>query len=168
MGEVARRADEGHQRMGSRPGAKDTALADAHRMRRALTPPEARLWVQLRGRQLGGLKFRRQHPIGAYVLDFYCPSLRLAVEVDGFSHASDDQAAHDRARDRWLRRLGVRVLRIPAWAVRDELDRVLQEIDQTATRLRGSGGDPHRPFGPLPPWGEERSGAADKRRASGR
>ena len=156
--------------MPSRPGARAEALANARQVRKTLSPPEARLWVALRGRSLSGLKFRRQHPIGAYVLDFYCPSLRFAIEVDGLWHTSDDQAAHDGVRDRWLRRTGLYVLRIPAWAIRDELDRVTEIVERVAARLASaplgkalakrvsgsptlpaSGGDPHRPFGPLPP-----------------
>src|SRR3954469_10158826 len=58
----------------------------ARALRRAMTLPEVLLWQALRGGQVGGLRFRRQHPIGHYVLDFYCPALRLAVEVDGAAH----------------------------------------------------------------------------------
>src|SRR5579871_3417200 len=104
--------------MPSKPGAHDVAFSDARRMRKTLTPPEARLWVAIRACRVGGFKFRRQHPIGPYVLDFYCARVRLAMEVDGAVHTSEDQIAHDRARDRWLERSGVSVLRIPAWAVR--------------------------------------------------
>ena len=62
------------------------SVSRARILRRALTPPEARLWVHLRRRALDGLKFRRQHPAGVYVLDFYCAEAMLAVEVDGESH----------------------------------------------------------------------------------
>ncbi len=74
--------------------------APEHRVRRAkqlrwaLTPPEARLWVALKGRQLSELHFRKQHPVGPYVLDFYCSEVALAVEVDGQRHWADAQAAH--------------------------------------------------------------------------
>jgi very-short-patch-repair endonuclease len=115
--------------------ARQETVSNARQLRKQLTPPEARLWVALRRRGLGGLKFRRQHPLGAYVLDFYCPSARLAVEVDGMQHVTEEQAAHDRGRDRWLHEQGVRVLRIPAHAVRDELERVLDVIDRAAGSL---------------------------------
>ena len=110
--------------------ARQEAISNARQFRKTLTPPEARLWMALRRRGLNGLKFRRQHPFGAYVLDFYCAAARLAVEVDGLHHSSEEQAAHDDARDSWLRGLGVRVLRIPAWTVRDDLERVLDAIER--------------------------------------
>ncbi|WP_396594161.1 endonuclease domain-containing protein [Brevundimonas sp. R86498] len=101
-------------------------------LRRTLTPPEARLWVHLRGRQLGGLKFRRQHPVGAYVLDFYCAEARLAVEVDGQMHAEADRAEHDLRRTSWLEAQDIAVLRIVAEDVRVTLDGVLEVIRTTA------------------------------------
>ena len=76
----------------------------AKRLRRTLTPPEARLWVALRQKP-DGLKFRRQHPIGRYVLDFYCDAAKLAVELDGAAHEVVDIvdiAVRDRRRDAWL------------------------------------------------------------------
>ncbi len=76
------------------------AVSRARVQRRRLTPPEARLWAALKGRGLGGFKFRRQHPIGAFVVDFYCAEAKLAVEVDGEGHDHPDQAAHDRRRTR--------------------------------------------------------------------
>ena len=100
----------------------------ARGFRRALTPPEARLWVALRGKQLAALKFRRQHPIGPFVLDFYCDSARLAVEVDGEGHHLGDEPERDRRRDAWVARQGVRTLRIAAIDVRDNLDEVVQRI----------------------------------------
>ena len=93
-----------------------------------MSPPEARLWVRLRARRLEGFKFRRQHPCGSFILDFYCASARLAIEVDGESHNDPDQIAHDRRRTRWLAAQGIRVVRIAAVDVRDELDGVLAFI----------------------------------------
>jgi very-short-patch-repair endonuclease len=60
-----------------------------------------------------GLKFRRQHPVGGFVLDFYCPSLSLAIELDGPCHDTPEQAAHDAARSALLAARGIRVLRLP-------------------------------------------------------
>ena len=97
-------------------------------MRKALTPPEVRLWQALRRRGLDGLKFRRQHPIGPFVLDFYCVSARLAVEIDGAVHTLGDNPARDDSRDLWLERLVITVLRIEARHVRDRLDAVLTDI----------------------------------------
>jgi len=101
-------------------------------MRKALTPPEVRLWQALRRRGLDGLKFRRQHPIGPFVLDFYCVSARLAVEIDGAVHTLGDNPARDDSRDLWLERLVITVLRIEARHVRDRLDAVLTDISLAA------------------------------------
>ena len=117
-----------------------TALLTVERaraLRRRLTPPEARLWTRLRGRQLRGLKFRRQHPIGPFILDFYCAEVRLAVEVDGQGHDHPDRLAHDRRRTLWLRAQHIRVIRLAAEAVRVELDGVLEFIARTAMERRG-------------------------------
>ncbi len=94
-------------------------------MRRNLTPPEAKLWVQLRQKRLG-YRFRRQHPIGPYILDFYCPSAKTAVEVDGASHGTDQQIARDGRRSRWLATRGIRVIRLAAEDVRTNLDDLLR------------------------------------------
>ncbi len=96
----------------------------ARKLRRHLTPPEARLWLALRGHRLG-VKFRRQHPIGRYVLDFYCAELKLAVEVDGRGHEHPDQARIDLVRTAWLATRGVRVVRLAAEDVRTELEGVM-------------------------------------------
>ena len=93
--------------------------------------PEGLLWRELR-RRPGGLKFRRQHPAGRYVLDFFCAERRLAVEVDGEVHARGDRPVRDAERDNWLRSQGVRVLRIPAQDVLSNLDGVLRHIAHTA------------------------------------
>src|SRR5215213_2161141 len=92
----------------------------ARALRRAMTLPEVLLWQALRGRKVGGLRFRRQHPIGPYVLDFYCPAIRLAVEVDGAAHDIPDKAGHDLRRDAWPAEQGIRVLRFLAMDVLSE------------------------------------------------
>ena len=105
----------------------------AKRMRRELTPPEAWLWVALR-KSAVGLKVRRQHPVGPYILDFYCASARLAVEVDGQQHSGNEQAAHDARRDAWLADKGIRVMRVPAVQVRDDLAGVIEWIQHEALK----------------------------------
>jgi very-short-patch-repair endonuclease len=96
----------------------------------AITQPERMLWAQLRKEQVAGLRFRRQHPMGPFILDFYCPSARLCVEVDGPAH--EGQEARDERRDKWLGDRGVRVLRFTL----DDLERrpsvVLATIAQAA------------------------------------
>ena len=83
-------------------------------LRRAMTLPEVLLWEELRGGRLDGLRFRRQHPMGPYILDFYCPSARLGLEIDGQAHLHPEQVRHDAVRDVWLAERGVRVLRVTA------------------------------------------------------
>jgi len=100
----------------------------AARMRRQMTPPEARLWTALKGGRLNGHKFRRQHPAGPYILDFYCAAARLCVEVDGSHHDLPDQLRHDQARDAWLASQGIRVHRVAAIWLRDDPDAVLRGI----------------------------------------
>jgi len=109
----------------------------ARQLRRRLTPPEARLWFALKGEKLEGVKFRRQHPIGPYVLDFYCAAARLAVEVDGQGHDHPDQIAVDDRRARWLEEQGVEVMRIVAEDVRVNLDGVLDAILATVKQRTG-------------------------------
>lgn len=80
-------------------------------LRNNMTPAEASLWKVLKGKQLAGRKFRRQHSVGNYILDFYCPSERLAVELDGQGHYEEEQLVYDRERDLFLEHFGIKVLR---------------------------------------------------------
>src|SRR5689334_16875248 len=102
----------------------------AQQLRRRATPAERRAWDLLRNRRMLGLKFRRQHPIGrALIVDFYCPALRLALEVDGMIHGSPEQYERDEARTRELRSHGVRVLRIANEDVsRERLERLIRPL----------------------------------------
>ena len=83
----------------------------ARRLRTSMTLPELLLWDALRAGR-AGLKIRRQHPLGPYILDFYCDAAKLAIEIDGEAHR--DRQAADARRDGWLRSQGIRTLRIPA------------------------------------------------------
>jgi very-short-patch-repair endonuclease len=89
--------------------------------------PEVLLWRELRKRP-AGLKWRRQHPAGPYVLDFYCPEVDLAVEIDGEAHERGDRPERDASRDEWLRLRKVRVLRINAAQVLHDLDAVVRHV----------------------------------------
>ncbi len=92
-----------------------------------MTLPEVRLWQGLKARQANGLKFRRQHPVGPWILDFYCPVHRLAVEVDGWSH-NMGALGYDERRDADLARRGVRVMRFSAGEVLASVDDVVATI----------------------------------------
>jgi very-short-patch-repair endonuclease len=104
----------------------------ARDLRKRMSPAEAVLWRCLRNQQLEGLKFRRQHPFGPYVLDFYCDGAGLAVEVDGLAHGEEAQRAHDLKRDAWLKSQGVRTLRVEAEWVRMDLRGLLKRIAEVA------------------------------------
>jgi very-short-patch-repair endonuclease len=104
-------------------------------LREASTTPEQLLWTALRNGQIGGLKFRRQHPIGRYVVDFYCHSAGLVVEVDGMSH--DRKILQDVEKTKHLEGQGLRVLRVMNEDVMRDLDAVTREI----ARLGGASWD---------------------------
>ena len=102
----------------------------ARDLRGKMTLPEVLLWKMLKGRRLDGLHFRRQHPLGRYVLDFYCDAAKLCVEIDGYSHGTGGHPERDERRDAWLRDQGVRTLRISASLVLEEVDDAVATIRQ--------------------------------------
>jgi len=109
-------------------------VANARKLRRSMSVPEVVLWARLRLRP-GGLKFRRQHPAGNYVLDFFCSETRLAIEVDGIAHDMGQRPTLDVARKQWLASQGVGLLRIAAADVFRNTDVVVQTIvDACASR----------------------------------
>ncbi len=113
-------------------------------MRDNMTLSEELLWERLRNRKLNGLKFRRQHAVGRFVLDFYCAELKLCIEVDGGIHKLSPE--RDTERSQVLAQHGIQVLRITNSDVNHHLDSVLQKITATATTLAppelGDGGPP--------------------------
>ena len=100
----------------------------ARKLRQNMTPAEKRLWSALRNKQLEGLRFRRQHPVGNFILDFYCPSCKLVIEVDGEIHS--DRLDYDDARTDKLAEYGYTVLRFSNERVMNDLPQVLAEIRQ--------------------------------------
>jgi very-short-patch-repair endonuclease len=108
--------------------AHEVWLREASRdLRRRATPTEQRLWAVLRGRRFAGRRFRRQHPIGPYIVDFLCAEVRLVVEIDGLIHEARQE--YDAERDDFLREWGYRVLRIPVDQIRDDLAGALSQIE---------------------------------------
>ena len=87
--------------------------AKARRLRRKMTLPEVLLWGEVR-RRAGGVKFRRQHAVEKYVIDFYCAEAKLGIEIDGFVHDMGDNPEHDEKRDAVIAEHGIAILRIPA------------------------------------------------------
>ncbi|EGQ9107699.1 endonuclease domain-containing protein [Vibrio cholerae] len=96
-------------------------------LRNHMTHPEQRLWQHLRNFQLG-VKFRRQFGVGNYVLDFYCSTYKLAVEIDGDSHFSEGGKIHDEQRTAYLKRHGIRVVRYTNQEVEQQLTDVIEDI----------------------------------------
>ena len=130
--------------MGGLEGMRGYALGikRARGHRRAPTGGELGLWLRLRGRQLDGYPFRRQHPIGPYILDFYCASVRLAVEIDGYSHEVGDAPAYDARRDAWLLERGIETIRISADLARRPNDAVATVLDEVRRRTLRLGRPP--------------------------
>ena len=116
----------------------------ARALRRKMTLPEVLLWQELRGGKLNGLQFRRQHPVGLYILDFFCATVRLAIEVDGRGHDDAGQFAHDQRRDEWLIGEGITVLRIAAVDIlkHGNMENVLAIIANAAAPSTACGGPP--------------------------
>jgi very-short-patch-repair endonuclease len=108
--------------------------ARARALRRAMTPAEAKLWSHLRNSNMRGVAFRRQHPIGDFVLDFYCSPARLAVEVDGGQHGHAEYAARDQRRDAWFEARGIATLRFWNDDVLRAIDGVLETIWRAVDR----------------------------------
>ena len=111
------------------------SLDRARELRRGQTPPGATLWSRLRGSQLCGYRFRRQHPIGPFVADFYFAGGRLVIELDGDSHA--DQPSRDVARTEWLLANGYQVLRITNRDLGSNMEGVLETVVANCQRLAG-------------------------------
>lgn len=118
-------------------------LARARELRRPMTPQEARLWARLRRKQLYGIRFRRQNPMDRFILDFFCYSHQLVIEIDGGHHAQPDQQAYDRARTEWLASHGLQVIRFTNRDIDTDIEGVLGEIarqcgiDEESTPQRG-------------------------------
>lgn len=107
---------------------RESIIERAQQLRREMSPPERLLLNSLSGQKADGLKFRRQHPMEPYVLDFYCAAAKLAVEVDGWAHSVGDQPQRDARRDTILAGQGIHTLRIPASDVFEDLGEVVVAI----------------------------------------
>jgi very-short-patch-repair endonuclease len=121
----------------------------ARKLRRTMSLPETILWRELRRRQLG-VKVRRQHPIGPYVVDFYIPEWKLVIEVDGEAHNRGDQPLRDATRDAFLMLNGCKVFRVAARDILKNIDAVIEAIpEHAASPLH------HPSDGPPPRAGED-------------
>ena len=107
----------------------------ARQLRREMTPQEAKVWERVRGRRLGGFKFRRQQVIDGFIADFYCAEVGLVLELDGAVH--EDQVEYDANRDRVIAEKRLTVARVPNDRIDNELETVLSETEELCRRLSG-------------------------------
>ncbi len=117
-------ADEELKKINNLPQLKTFRVT----LRKNLTPAEATLWKFLKSSQLDGRKFRRQHSVGNYILDFYCPSERLAIELDGEGHFNERAMEYDYERKLFLNSFAIKVIRFENKLVFEELEYVLNKI----------------------------------------
>jgi very-short-patch-repair endonuclease len=99
------------------------------------TDAEKRLWYYLKGKQLSGYKFRRQYGVDHFILDFYCPALKLGIEVDGSVHDQQEIVAYDKERQMYIESFGITILRIKNEQVLNEIDDVLNWIENKISEL---------------------------------
>ena len=108
----------------------------ARRLRSTPTAAEQRLWHRLNRRQLLGVQFYRQRPLGSYIVDFYSPVLRLVIEVDGSQHLAPEGQQYDHHRDDWLRQQGLIILRFDNLEVLNHTDSVVETILQKMQEIQ--------------------------------
>ena len=99
-----------------------------------MTIAEKRLWVRLSSRQFQSLKFRRQHGIGPYIVDFYCPEKGVVIEVGGDTHADESQKTKDEEREKYLLSLGLYVIRYTNQEILENIDGVLEDLGQKLSK----------------------------------
>lgn len=124
------------RKSGMHGNATGRKFAFAKGLRREMTETEAILWTKLQRKQLEGLKFRRQHPFGRFVLDFYCHSLKLCVEIDGGVHQKRMNAEYDAVRTEILKDNGIEEIRFTNKEVKQNLEIVLQKILNKANEIK--------------------------------
>jgi very-short-patch-repair endonuclease len=118
----------------------------ARDLRRNLTDSERVLWARLRAKQILGIQFYRQKPIGQYIVDFFAPRVKLVVEVDGSQHFEGNHLQKDKHRDQYLSSLGLKVLRFDSRAVLTETDAVMEVIYKETRESLGLKIPPNPPF----------------------
>ena len=111
---------------------KSTEKAKRRQLRGDSPTAELRIWSSLRRKNISGYRFRRQYSVGPYVLDFYCPALKLAVEIDGDSHFIGDAIEDDKRRQSFIESFGIHFLRFTNQGVYDNLNGVLETINNVA------------------------------------
>jgi len=120
--------------------AKPSVMESAKLLRNNMTYHEKLLWEKLKGKQICGIRFRRQHPISLFIVDFYCHEVRLVVEVDGEIHY--DRIDYDDGRSAKMERFGIKVIRFTNFEVENNIEKVIMRIETTVIERIKS-----------PPWG---------------
>jgi very-short-patch-repair endonuclease len=110
------------------PNNQPHLIEKRKQLRKNLTPAEAVLWLRLKNKQLGGRKFRRQYSFENYIIDFYCPEEKLAIELDGQDHFTAIGKEKDASRDAFLQENGISVLRFENKLIFERMEEVLEEI----------------------------------------
>jgi very-short-patch-repair endonuclease len=129
---------------------KRSNIERSRELRKKQTDAEKKLWTILRNRQLNGVKFRRQFPLGRYILDFYCPDHRLGIEADGGQHYERKGRDHDDLRTRELNKLGIEIIRFSDGEILTNSEGVFEVIQNAIARKKDNAPSPH----PSPRRGE--------------
>lgn len=116
-------------------GAPPQIIARAKELRSKMTTAESCFWSLVSNNRLRGYKFRRQHPIAGYIVDFYCHELRLAIEIDGGIHLEKEVMQYDEIREHDLTLLGIKVLRFTNEQVQNESEQVLNSVEKCIDEL---------------------------------
>ena len=119
-------------------------LKHKKRLRYEMTPPERYLWKYLRSRQIHGFKFRRQHGIGPYIVDFYCPEKAVAIEIDGDMHAEEDQRIRDKQKEEYFSSLNIQLIRYTNRDVLQNLEGVIEDMLEKLIRISTSQAPPYK------------------------
>ena len=112
----------------SRPNEWFAVKERVRELRKEATPAECILWEQLRGNRLAGFKFRRQHAIGTFIVDFYCREAKLVIEVDGEIHDQESMVMRDTEREEFIRNQGLRIIRFTNYQIENNLRGVMLQI----------------------------------------
>ncbi|OFY60443.1 MAG: hypothetical protein A2V46_10625 [Bacteroidetes bacterium RBG_19FT_COMBO_42_7] len=116
-------------------GAKPSIFKLAKELRKDETEAEKKLWTKLNRNQILGLQFRRQHPINVFVADFYCPKIKLVIEVDGSIHEIFEYEAHDIGRSEVLNDFGITVIRFTNEQILNDLNGTVKQIESCVRKL---------------------------------
>ena len=121
---------------------KSSERSKRRQLRKQMPKAEAAIWPRLRGGQILGRRFRRQYSVGPYVIDFYCPSLKMAVEIDGDSHFNEEAQGYDQVREAFIGSFGIKFIRFTNEEVYRNLDGVFESIVEFAQKRAKESGSP--------------------------